>query len=385
MSERNDKPAKRAPAVLIAVILSAGLVSGCSSTPDWANPVEWYKGTRDWIAGDDPQAAEARARDAEKRGQAAGASAPNLATVPERPKPVGVGGDAKSVERGLVADRSQARHAALGPGDNAMNRIDLGAPPPAPVAEAPPPPPQSAAAEPAPAPPSAPPRPYSPARKDAMADPTPQPMADAPPALAPPPSPIPAAAGGTGVRETYQAAIDQSAPVIPVPSSILDSGPVPMTTQRNTMPLPPLPRGSMVLKPPPGATPASAIGGGAVAPSASVQVGRILFENGSSQLSKDDLKVLEKIIELKKERGGIIRVVGHASSRTRNVDPLHHRLVNFRLSLARANAVARQLIKLGVPADDVQVQARSDNEPVYYEFMPAGEAGNRRAEIYLDY
>jgi len=88
---------------------------------------------------------------------------------------------------------------------------------------------------------------------------------------------------------------------------------------------------------------------------------------------------------MKKEKGGTLRVVGHASSRTRDIDPLRHRLVNFRLSLARANSVARALIRRGIPAHEVQVQAMSDNAPVYYEFMPAGEAGNRRAEIYLDY
>jgi len=90
-------------------------------------------------------------------------------------------------------------------------------------------------------------------------------------------------------------------------------------------------------------------------------------------------------VKLKNEKGGSLRVVGHASSRTRDVDPLRHRLVNFRLSLARANAVARALARRGVPASEVRVQAMSDNVPLYHEFMPSGEAGNRRAEIYLDY
>jgi hypothetical protein len=30
------------------------------------------------------------------------------------------------------------------------------------------------------------------------------------------------------------------------------------------------------------------------------------------------------------------------------------------------------------------VDAISDAQPVYFEFMPTGEAGNRRAEIYLE-
>jgi flagellar motor protein MotB len=27
----------------------------------------------------------------------------------------------------------------------------------------------------------------------------------------------------------------------------------------------------------------------------------------------------------------------------------------------------------------------ADEQPVYHEVMPSGEAGNRRAEIYIDY
>jgi flagellar motor protein MotB len=31
----------------------------------------------------------------------------------------------------------------------------------------------------------------------------------------------------------------------------------------------------------------------------------------------------------------------------------------------------------------VQVEAVGDSQPIYYESMPRGEEGNRRAEIYL--
>ena len=143
--------------------------------------------------------------------------------------------------------------------------------------------------------------------------------------------------------------------------------------------MPPAPRGSLSLQAPSSVQPISTAGG------AGASVGRVLFGNNSSKLSAGDNKVLENIVKIKNERGGILRVVGHASSRTKDLDPLRHRLLNFRLSLARAQAVANSLVRLGVPAKDVVVEARADNEPVYYEFMPVGEAGNRRAEIYLDY
>ncbi|MCH7958285.1 MAG: OmpA family protein, partial [Proteobacteria bacterium] len=79
-----------------------------------------------------------------------------------------------------------------------------------------------------------------------------------------------------------------------------------------------------------------------------------------------------------------MRVIGHASRRTRNLDAATHRMVNYRISAARADSVARELIRRGVRADEISVDARADSEPIYYEIMPSGEAGNRRAEIYFE-
>ena len=80
---------------------------------------------------------------------------------------------------------------------------------------------------------------------------------------------------------------------------------------------------------------------------------------------------------------GTIRVVGHASSRTANMPVERHLEVIFEKSQARANAVAQELIHQGVPADKVLVEAVGDSQPVYYESMPKGEEGNRRAEIFV--
>ena len=46
---------------------------------------------------------------------------------------------------------------------------------------------------------------------------------------------------------------------------------------------------------------------------------------------------------------------------------------------------AKQLMDLGAPNEDLVVVAKADAEPIYYEIMPSGEAGNRRTEIYLDF
>ncbi len=80
---------------------------------------------------------------------------------------------------------------------------------------------------------------------------------------------------------------------------------------------------------------------------------------------------------------GTVKVVGHASSRTANMPVERHLEVIFQKSQARANAVAQALIKAGVPADRVQIEAVGDSQPVFYESMPKGEDGNRRAEIFV--
>ena len=81
---------------------------------------------------------------------------------------------------------------------------------------------------------------------------------------------------------------------------------------------------------------------------------------------------------------GSVKVVGHASSRTANMPVERHLEMIFQKSQARANAVAQALIKAGIPADKVQIEAVGDSQPVYYESMPKGEDGNRRAEIFVN-
>ncbi len=115
-----------------------------------------------------------------------------------------------------------------------------------------------------------------------------------------------------------------------------------------------------------------------------VKVATIHFRNGSSALTTRDRQIIANALQLQKERGGRIHIIGHASSRTRSTDPVRHKMLNFKVSVDRADAVARELIRLGVKKRELVVDAMSDAQPVYFEFMPTGEAGNRRAEIYLE-
>jgi len=124
--------------------------------------------------------------------------------------------------------------------------------------------------------------------------------------------------------------------------------------------------------------------GGNLVGSGSIKVATIHFSNGSDRLDARDVHVLRQVAALHAENGGVVRVIGHASSRTASMDEVRHKLVNYRVSAQRADAVAAQLVRLGLPRDMIYVGAASDTTPVYLEVMPTGEAGNRRAEIYID-
>ena len=111
----------------------------------------------------------------------------------------------------------------------------------------------------------------------------------------------------------------------------------------------------------------------------------LYFGVGSAAISAKGRKALRTIAKVHRARGGTVRVIGHASSRTRELSFDRHNLVNFGVSIARARAVGDALVKYGVAQSAVMVSAKSDNEPVYYESMPSGEAGNRRVQVYIDF
>lgn len=128
-----------------------------------------------------------------------------------------------------------------------------------------------------------------------------------------------------------------------------------------------------------------AVGSNPAGEGGSYQAGVIRFSIGSSQLSGADQGVIRELVPLIREYNASVEIVGHASSRTRNMDPAEHKLINFEVSLKRANAVAQALINAGAPSDRISVVAVGDSQPVSSEAMPLGEAENRRAEIYLIY
>ena len=111
----------------------------------------------------------------------------------------------------------------------------------------------------------------------------------------------------------------------------------------------------------------------------------IYYASGSTRLSRHDRSILNHVATEQAARGATVRVVGHSSRRTPNGDPVAARIANFEVAYHRAQVVAAELIRLGVPADRLLVSSAGDSQPAYSEVTANGEAANRRAEIYIEF
>ena len=319
-------------------------LTACSSVPDAVNPVEWYKGTTEFFSGDE----ETKTAEDEKPAlPGEDGEYPNLASVPDKPS-VSSEEQRKKLSQGLVAENPAASRDAP--------RRALNPTPPKPVA----------AAEPtAPAPPAAIPAPPAPSAPPAAAIP-------APPA---PRLQAPLAQGNFQQNQqfagqTFDAASGQGTLVISSNSVGYGSAP--------TLNMAPSAGGNI----PAGTQPLAAyVPSGA---GQSVHLATIQFNNGSANLSSRDRQILSQVAQIAAARGGTLRVVGHASRRTQDMDPSRHSDVNARISAARASSVAQAIVAMGVAPQRLYVGGASASEPRYLEVMPSGEAGNRRAEIYID-
>ena len=92
---------------------------------------------------------------------------------------------------------------------------------------------------------------------------------------------------------------------------------------------------------------------------------------------------MKKLVEEYGSKLGTVIVIGHASSRTRDMNVVNHQLVNFKISVDRAQSVANELIDLSISPLLIKIEARGSSEPKYFESMPSGEAANRRTEIFI--
>jgi len=381
------------------VIASAALVSvmlgACSSVPDAINPVSWYKKTTDFFSGDSqaadtgsPQSkTEMAEKSSENRGLSADPNAPAPAPAPAQQVARAPGGLSADQTSGNYASPPIERQSAP---SNVFTPQTAAAPaPPAPI-----PAPQVAVT----AAPTPLPTPMNSARPKPM--PKTMDMASTPPK--PPAMPF----GATQTPEQqYASAAPMSRPTpfeFPPANAMSPLGHDSFETvvitadgmEAMAEPAPRLNPPSMSASrapssaqfpsaqfPEPGVT--TTVQTDPVAIGGMLRVATIHFANNSSTLDSRDRSILGAVIQLQRERGGRVVVVGHASARTKDMDYIKHQMVNFEISMQRAGTIGSELEGLGLPGEALEVQAVSDTVPLFLEVMPSGEAGNRRVEIYL--
>ena len=116
------------------------------------------------------------------------------------------------------------------------------------------------------------------------------------------------------------------------------------------------------------------------------RVATINFYSGSSQVDGSGLSKIKRVAKIAKEREAKIKIVGHASRRTKDMPLAKHKLVNFNISDKRAQSVADVFIKkYNFPSNNIFTEAVSDTKPLFKENMPAGTKANQRTEIFLIY
>ncbi len=363
----------------MGIYLFAGL--GCSQIPDYANPVDWYSSAKEWVTGLGQPVNSERSTNLVKSENKA--PFPSLGSVPARPsrtsEPVN-----KRIASGLIADRKSARYmdqelragsvtpvkpvksSAVGNSsrmsmarDLVPNepRVPMGRPsyssrpsqavPKGRVPVIPKQQRQSAIT----LPPQKVTSPTSTVAVSSLAEPA---AARDKREARFPKREISSGRLGTDNKQMGFAQADRFSPRFPALSNLTNTGPDSQKTLRGDIERDRIP------------------------------IAIVYFGNNSSSLnaeSKDRIRrAYSKYI---KGKDGTVHVIGHASSRTPNVERSRHQIANFRVSNNRAVAVAKELLRLGVKSEKLLVSAVSDQRPAFLEVMPAGEAANRRAEIYF--
>jgi len=107
----------------------------------------------------------------------------------------------------------------------------------------------------------------------------------------------------------------------------------------------------------------------------------IYFAPASTNLTDHDRAVLHDVaVAYAKERSSRLRIVGHASATEAAAGSGAGGASQFDTALGRADAVAKALIGMGVPA---RVLETTTGGATYDETQPNGVAANRRVEVYI--
>lgn len=323
------------------------VLTGCDTTRavvDAVNPVNWF-------AGDETNDSE----NTEPKPVPGGDRPyPAIGTVPERPGEPAIKREYPGLVEGLAADRQNALYS-----DEAIRR------------ESPP----SRAGK--------PPRPVVPPSRPPTAGSIAPP--EVPSTVQPPPAPAP-----TPARPARQTAAPKPAPT-PQPPTARNAG---ETQTARPVPAPEPLRQDTIAPQPASAPPPSAAGlagntpqaAAAAVPTRTQMIATIYFPSGSAALTERDRGILQQVARIyRRDNGKRVVIVGHSSRKSTSGSQSKQALVNYKVSLDRAAAIGQALVQYGIDNDRIVIDARGATELKYSEETTAGEAGNRRAEVFLQY
>ncbi len=376
----------------MAIVIGSSLVlSACSTVPDAINPATWYESDTGSSSGDEQQSSDNAGNqlqaDRDTPPPGADGSTPNLARVDQQMQ------QRENMQSGLAADTQGRKYADSVQRQDEAAKDSLYAedktPPPAPQVEA-----QKAAPDPQPT------KPVTTAEASAPATPKPEASQEqtvTQSAKQTTQEPVTSVSNGAdsavgvdpGMKERLQRSLaeiqaraaDQGSLLPSDTGNTGDEGTVIISSGGVETAMAP---GSMQFQNTGRLQSGPVANNGALPlPSSSTKVATILFKNGSSGLDANDRKILADVARLQRQNNATVRVIGHASQRTRNMAPNRHKQANYEVSVKRANQVASELQRLGIASDRILTAAVGDNHPIFLEVMPSGEAGNRRTEIYL--
>lgn len=108
---------------------------------------------------------------------------------------------------------------------------------------------------------------------------------------------------------------------------------------------------------------------------------KIYFGHGGKKISTGGQKVLTRLATALEDTEHPIRVTGYASERAKIKDPIKRKIANLKTSMDRAFIVTRDLIKKGVPAENIETTAWGEVNPAPATGKLDVESASRRVEI----
>jgi outer membrane protein OmpA-like peptidoglycan-associated protein len=352
-----QRETERRPAVLRLIALSAAalLLGGCSWVPNALNPVEWYRDATGASEHDDT-GSERNAQNLEAGGKQ---PYPNLGSVPKPPDTALSAAERERLQKGLVADRANARYS-----DEELRQGRTVPPLPGerPAVTATPGVASAATAdaptggtagngEGGPAAPSGTPRQAPPARGSAAA---------------PQESPLVA----PQVRSTPEGEAAHAPP--PAPAGVPQRSPAaqPGTSRQLALVAPPPPPAAAPSQPAVMRAPTTGRRANVV-----LQATEITFSGASTSLGEQDNRNLAEVAKLSQNADAHLRIIGYMHSTAG--DAAERELRAFNTALDRANAVAQALIKHGIAANHIIVQAAPE--------LASTGSDTARVEVFLEY